>query len=113
MRHPNSDTNIDVDIENRIRKDFVAQSPMVDAIDEVWLRYLGTYDESVVIHPRGDFVGNLPPAMETEVVAGFEFWTNTGNPILVWRNGIFYRLTVAFDNNYLTTSDMQVINDLW
>ena len=112
MRHPNSDTNIDAQLENQIRRDFVKLNPAVGGISDIYIgRYLGTYNESSVVHPRG--LRPLPPAMEEEVVAGFEFWTNTGNPILVWRNGKFYSLTEAYDNDLISTNDMQSIWNLW
>jgi hypothetical protein len=55
------------------------------------------------------------PAFQVECgeeVAGYEFHYDDMNFIKVWKNGRFYTLTEAYEQDILTTEDISVLSEI-
>ncbi|MCL2061671.1 MAG: hypothetical protein FWH03_03500 [Firmicutes bacterium] len=117
-RHPNSDPDIETELEIKIRQNYIKKLPKNSRVkmNNLWVsKYYGTFDESVVlifqtslsessILPDGG-LGNITK----ETIAGFEFIFGTSSWINVWYNGNFYSLLDAYNDGLLTSDDIESI----
>ena len=111
QRHPRSDPAIGNRLEIRIRRDYVEMTRLQPSdLDLEWvriLRYYGTFNRASVVTISEGAVG-----MDSwrATVAGISFYyPGVFLIIWVWRRGNFYSLQEAYDQNFLTVADLQVI----
>jgi hypothetical protein len=82
-------------------------------VDDIWLRYYGTYRGMTVIQPLAYFMDGWLGLPISEYVAGYRFSFHRIEPILVWRNGVFYSLSYSYMTNLLSARNIQSIHSLW
>lgn len=112
-KHSKSDNGIEVVLENRIRQSFLELQENSDlTIDSIFVgKYYGTYNQAsaVIVMIQGDGVGD---AEWSETVAGITFSQSSWTPIRVWRDGTFYTLTQAFENEFYLIENLTTIFNL-
>ena len=99
-----------------IRQDYVDTSPRgsnVDSVDNVHIhRYYGTFNGAIAVSIDDGFNLMVDIWGGTETIAGRTFdYSQPGLQILVWRDGVFYTLTEAYNQNLLTSGNIQTIWD--
>ena len=114
VRHPKSDTRIDAQLENRIRQDFLLDWLYGDryglgtTIDEIFIyKYLGTYNNFVVIEIIVQGWTNSPTGSIQFTVEGFDFFTSAF--FTVWYDGNFFTLQNSFNLGHLTLQNIETI----
>lgn len=96
--------------EKQIREDYLAlmhtQGETEMTIDDVIiLNNYGTYNGAVVIRMlRGAY-----EVITTIKIAGIEFTFSNSNTALVWKDGHFFELSDAYDNDILTKDNLVAI----
>ncbi len=70
--------------------------------------YCGTYKGSVVVM-ISDSQTFFTTAVQTETVAGVKILYRDGNKLVVWKDDTFYTLEEAFENGFLTRSNIILI----
>jgi ABC-type phosphate/phosphonate transport system substrate-binding protein len=71
-------------------------------------RYYGTYNSSVALMMSNVYEEHQHIQWE-EKVAGYVFAYSDGNRILVWNDGMFYKLPQAYEQGFLTKQDVERI----
>ena len=111
-RHSNSDERIEVQLENKIRRDFSASNDDASFRHTYISTYFGTYNgaSAVIIGFRGQ---ESPAVLRHTVVGGVDFGY-TGVPfITVWHEGSFLQLASAFEEGLLTVDNLEAIRQYW
>lgn len=98
--------------EDQIKQDYYV---MLDNskfnIEDVYIyRYFGIYNGGVAVM-MALYGVSLPPAIDEIMVVGLKFSFNTGRHIIMWKNGTFYSLQNAYDENFLTVDELEKIQD--
>ena len=93
--------------KNQIRQDFCKVNPAISP-DDVRLRFMGYFKDAYVLFVD---VKDMMYAevITTEKVAGFTFVYSCSQHMLVWHEGQFYSLKLAYDNGILTKEDLRTL----
>ena len=104
------ESDMGAELENRIRRDYFQrfEDPEFTLKDVDIHGYFGTYRDSVAVMMAIRGV-NLPPESDVVVVAGYEFYSLGGWPILIWNDGDFYDLLTAYNETFISVSDLETI----
>jgi len=101
---------IDTSLELQIRQSFADKhSVSVETVSvEV---YFGTYEgTSVVLMASTEFIpGDI---VTTVTISEINFVFPTANVFIAWREGSFYSVQQAYDNDFLTRSQLQTIRNI-
>lgn len=103
----------DKDILNQILSDYIVflqinfnYNPEIDG--KIWIeRYYGQYSGAIPVIISG--LGE-PGYERTEIISDSTFFYTSGHKIIVWKNGYFYSLQEAFDNNILSSLEIKQIS---
>ncbi len=92
---------------NQIRQDYCEYAGNL-AIDQVRLRFMGVFhDVYVMFVDVKDMM--YADVITTENVGGFQFVYSSSQHMLVWHEGEFYSLRLAFDAGLLTKENLRTL----
>jgi len=108
--YPRPDLSINAELELSIRQDFAEQHDI--RVDDVFVSfYYGTYYEtSIILMGSTEFVGG--DTVTTVTISGIEFVFPTTVVFSAWRDGIFYSVQQAYDNDWLTRPMLRTIQEI-
>ena len=110
-----SDTPLSPKRELQARKDYLYVFGYTQAgltIEDVCLRYFGTYNDWVVVSIQPWREG-VWPAFRYVTIAGFEFIFFASVDYLVWKDGQFYEWEHAFNRRILSRTAIGKIHYHW
>jgi len=108
------------EIVAQIKQDYVDKNPLYHPIeqryygaDDVCLRYYGTYNGCLAI--KTGYYGTYCVQMVFEFEIDGVLFAFTGSPLFVWKGGIAYSLSSAYEQELLTKDDLVKIasNDVY
>ncbi|MDR1690292.1 MAG: hypothetical protein LBR42_00425 [Candidatus Methanoplasma sp.] len=107
---------LSTEIEMLLKQDYLddhIKSDNPDAtVDDVTLaKYYGTYDGSIAVMMKGDFISHIT-VLEDEVIDGITIQYGSSNRLLIWEDGVFYTLQEAYDKGILTKEDLIAISEV-
>lgn len=102
---PESLEPLSEEIELKIKTDWLKPFESVNLAD-AWIKfYFGAYNDSIALMISDAFTA-YAYSMWSEEVAGIWFVYRDGQPVYVWNDGEFYRLSLAYDKGLLTEQDL-------
>jgi len=99
--------HFDVNKSLQLKRDWVRKYPDVK-IDNINIRYYGTYNDIVAFMIRDEF-HTYPLAEGQNTIDGVVFYYNDGRSIYAWHEGDFYALPYAYEQKWITKEELKDI----